>query len=409
MALDLNDKTANGNNLTNVNTVTEVTVGLPFAGSTSAADFERDSSQHFTADDSVSLSITSDLTIETWVKFESIGSEGYVGLVSKGTNTGDLRSYLFSQQANAGDDKLSLFISSTGANNEILQVTWNPVAGTWYHVAVTWDASAATAKFYVDGVQQGADQTGALTAIFNSTVGVELGGDNFGTNYFDGQLDDVRIWNDIRTVTEIDDNKSVEQTGSEDNLVAYWPFEALTTTVDPNVSDSITVTDTPKMDLEVKINKSESITVADAQQAPETAVNLNVSDSITVTDTPVMDLEIKANVSDSITITDTPTVLITNLVPNVLETITVTESVVMNLEIKANVSDSITVTDTPILDLEIRTNVSDSITVTDTPKMDLEIKANVSDSVTLSESLIMNLVLMPQLSESITVTDTDSV
>ena len=114
MALNLLDITANNNDLTNVNTVTEVTVDLPFGASTSAADFERDSSQKFTAADSVSLSITGNLTLETWVKFESIGSEGYVGLVAKGTNDTARRSYMLAQQANAGDDKLSLFVSTDG-------------------------------------------------------------------------------------------------------------------------------------------------------------------------------------------------------------------------------------------------------------------------------------------------------
>jgi len=229
MSIDLNDKTANGNTLTNVNTVTEVTTNLPFAASTVAADFERDSSQKFTAVDSASLSITGNITIECWVKFESIGSGGYVGIVAKGTNDGT-ESYLLAQQENAGDDKLSLFISTDGTAVDILQVTWNPSTATWYHVAVTWTAASSTAKFYVDGTQQGADQVGAKTSIGDFNTGLEIGGGAFGVQTFDGIIDDIRIWNVVRTVTQIADNRSLQLTGTETNLKAYYPFNTLTAT-----------------------------------------------------------------------------------------------------------------------------------------------------------------------------------
>ena len=41
----------------------------------------------------------------------------------------------------------------------------------------------------------------------------------------DGKIDDVRVWNDIRTPTEIVAHKDTELTGTEANLVGYWQLD----------------------------------------------------------------------------------------------------------------------------------------------------------------------------------------
>src|SRR3990167_8668790 len=115
MALDLNDKTANGNTLTNNGGVTEVTANLPFAQSTSAADLEASSSQSFSAADSASLSITGDLTFEIWANPESLPGAGtFFTLIGKYTVTGNKRSYLFYLNNTGGVYTLKLNYSSDG-------------------------------------------------------------------------------------------------------------------------------------------------------------------------------------------------------------------------------------------------------------------------------------------------------
>ena len=165
-------------------------------------------------------------------------------------------------------------------------------------------------------------------------------------------------------------------------------IKAAVTDLSINKSESITVTDTPVMNLAVSINKSESITVTEALD---------------------LDLHLDINLSDSITVTDTPTVLFPFLAPDKSDSITVTDTPIMDLEIKANISESVTITESVVMNQEININLSESITVTDSPIMNLETKLNVSESITLTESLTMNLLLMPQPSESIIVTDTSSV
>ena len=74
--------------------------------------------------------------------------------------------------------------------------------------------------------------------VLSSTVAEPQGGDLDTTDdilriggrsngeWFNGNLDEVCIWNDVRTQDEIRDNMFTMLAGSEDNLVGYWPFSS---------------------------------------------------------------------------------------------------------------------------------------------------------------------------------------
>lgn len=233
MAIDLADKTSNGNTLTNVG-ATEVTTALPFAASTIAVDLELTEVDYLHAADSASLSITGNLTIEMWVKLESIPSNGgdYFTFFSKYKSAGNQRSYIYGIGQSAAVVKLWFATSdngAAGANYAEVFVNWTPTVATWYHIAVVYTAAGGTADFYVDGVQQGTQQSGLKTSLFDSTAPGIIGAFDIDATplyLFDGVIDEVRIWNIARTATQIANNRSIELTGSESGLAAYWPFES---------------------------------------------------------------------------------------------------------------------------------------------------------------------------------------
>lgn len=230
MALDLNDKTTNGNNLTNNNGVTEVTASLPFSGSTSAADFELSSSQYLSATDSGSLSFTGDFTLECWVKLETLPSVAGTAmtLISKdGGGPGD-RSY---HLGIGTDDKLFAQFWDSSDNNSRFNSTSTIISATdtWFHIAVSFDVSVPSGIIYKDGSSVGVTNAAtAATVVNDSATSLFLGArpESPVDQYLDGILDDVRIWNDIRTAGEISSNYNQELIGNEANLVAYYPFEA---------------------------------------------------------------------------------------------------------------------------------------------------------------------------------------
>jgi hypothetical protein len=228
MAINLSDITANNNNLTNSGAA-EVTTSLPFATSTIAVDLVKTESDFLWCNDSASLSFNSDFTLECWVNFTSIGSDAATTafcMMSKYQTSTAIRSWEFDFINITGTKSIRLNVSNDGSSSNRATWSWTPTVATWYHLAVAWTKSSGSATLYVDGASQGAVSTGATT-IYDGDAKFAIGASSEGAgNYIDGKIDDVRVWNDIRTPTEIADNMSRKILQSDNaNLAAYWPFE----------------------------------------------------------------------------------------------------------------------------------------------------------------------------------------
>jgi hypothetical protein len=94
---------------------------------------------------------------------------------------------------------------------------------TWYHIAVTYDAATTTMILYKDGVLISSN---SAVLPFNGGNILRIGAYDFGGNLFRGSIDEVRIWNRVLPLAEIQNNMNCElvipttQTG----LVAYYQF-----------------------------------------------------------------------------------------------------------------------------------------------------------------------------------------
>ncbi|HCX21565.1 MAG: hypothetical protein CMB80_21685 [Flammeovirgaceae bacterium] len=87
----------------------------------------------------------------------------------------------------------------------------------WTHFAATYDGTTLT--LYEDGIEVYQDNVSVTTGNTGMTIGFSTG-----DLYFKGRIDELRIWDDVRTESEIQDNLFVTLTGSESNLVAYYDF-----------------------------------------------------------------------------------------------------------------------------------------------------------------------------------------
>ncbi len=95
-------------------------------------------------------------------------------------------------------------------------------SGVWTHVAVTFD-NAYTARFYVDGALVetvfGAQPAAAATQPFF------IGRNASGIEYWRGDLDEIRVWNIVRTPAAIAATHRTTLYGDEPGLVGYWRLD----------------------------------------------------------------------------------------------------------------------------------------------------------------------------------------
>lgn len=162
----------------------------------------------------------------------------------------------------------------TAGNVEVLAKTLasNPNTAQWYRYAVKWDASASTAYFRVGGVDIG-QATGAKTSIYDSTallaIGASFDSDGAAEKFFDGKVDDVRIWNDLRTDAELNLYKEIELSGGESNLQAYYEVDNSTADSSAN-TNTLTLVNSPTYDAD-DIPFSSPTTRLDLDQSLDTS------------------------------------------------------------------------------------------------------------------------------------------
>ncbi|AWG20509.1 hypothetical protein FFWV33_02670 [Flavobacterium faecale] len=117
------------------------------------------------------------------------------------------------------NNKLSFWDGN--ANQNVNGIT-TVVDGNWHHVAVV-RTSGTSIKVYVDGVLDGQVNV-AGTAVLNSNSKIYIGSSKTDNRYFNGSIDDVRIWNSARTAEQINASKNCELQGNEASLVSYYKF-----------------------------------------------------------------------------------------------------------------------------------------------------------------------------------------
>ncbi|BBH40871.1 hypothetical protein myaer102_34570 [Microcystis viridis NIES-102] len=118
---------------------------------------------------------------------------------------------------------------SSGINYQAFNTNQSLNINQWSHLAVVRDFSNQKLSWYINGVKVNETYT-----IFNSATPsnnpIYIGTGY--TNYFNGLIDEVRIWNKARTQAEIQADINRQLTGNETGLVGYWNFnEGLGNTV----------------------------------------------------------------------------------------------------------------------------------------------------------------------------------
>ncbi len=227
-SFSLNDATTNGNNLTN-HGATEWVTDFPFSTSTEAVRLSSGSSQYLSASDSASLHITGDITLEAWVRLDTAGVVQV--LMARDTATSGAGAWIFRVESN---NKVRLYLTPDGTNYVGIGTSGNSAISinTWTHVGIKWQASTGNYTYYFNGAPDGSGtQTISGNIINGGSAELDLG-QRRSSEFLNGKLDEVRIWNTLRTDTQIQDNYNNGLTGTETGLVDYYPFETLVSSFD---------------------------------------------------------------------------------------------------------------------------------------------------------------------------------
>jgi hypothetical protein len=172
-----------------------------------------------------SLNPSTAITVEAWIKADVWATSIFQGsIVAHDSWTSISEGWALRTGAN-GSLSFVIALNNNGSWYEA-QSTAIMSVNKWYHVAGTYDGSVV--KIYINGKEVGSvTQAGTITP---STVAMKIG--NFpgpGANrYFDGQIDEVRIWNTALSQNTLRQYMCQYLNPSHPNysgLLAYYNFD----------------------------------------------------------------------------------------------------------------------------------------------------------------------------------------
>ncbi len=145
-----------------------------------------------TVGDSASLDLATGMTLEAWVR-PTGGSTWKTVVIKEQSNA--LVYALYGSTSSQGKASGHAFVNGTDTR------TYGTVLplGAWTHLAATFDGS--TIRLFVGGTQ--VSQVAASGAMPGSTGVLRLGGNAIWNEWFQGQIDEVRIYNRPLTAAEI--------------------------------------------------------------------------------------------------------------------------------------------------------------------------------------------------------------
>ena len=202
--------------------LTPMSGSAPVAGqSLRAGALAFDGSDDLVAIDGRALGGLDDFTLEFWLNTTDTG----YNTVFSGARSGQFNALIAFFLT---DTEFRLSIEGIEDDSWVIE---SIADGLWHHYAVTRNATTGEAEFFIDGLSQGVIQvpTNRLSVAANGFfLGQEqdsLGGGFDASQSLTGELDEVRIWNRVRTQVELRQGARRRLVGLESGLTGYWHFD----------------------------------------------------------------------------------------------------------------------------------------------------------------------------------------
>jgi surface protein len=186
---------------------------------------------------SYSTPFRSTMTIECWFKTTDTNIQELGWFVTKWIGGSNVETFGLGMLPNG---EISCWILNDAVNFAATTTSTSYKDTLWHHVAVTYNSNTGVLSMYIDGEFKN-DSTNSeypTTSSFgllkydNTTTRVIIGNDHAGTipntqtdRQFRGSLAEVRVWNVVRTPTEILNNYKIQLNGNETGLVYYGKLD----------------------------------------------------------------------------------------------------------------------------------------------------------------------------------------
>ena len=229
------DRSGRGNTgtLTNMDPLTDWVNGATSTGQ--ALDFDG-VDDLVNAGSGASLDDLASYTVSAWIRPESLGDSSFGRIVDK--DNGNANGWLFfvctSGVAPTCTSSLRLNHDFTGTDGSWSSANNSITLNQWQHVAVTYSPSATTNDpiFYINGVVSAisSENTPTLSDDTDGVNNLRIGDRSALDRSFDGQIDEVRIYNRILSADEITRLYNLKKPKvvsgiNNTGLVAYWPLD----------------------------------------------------------------------------------------------------------------------------------------------------------------------------------------
>ncbi len=146
---------------------------------------------HILVPHSASLTLTTAMTLEAWVN-PTVTLSNWKAILQKEQDAYFLTASSDQNRPAAGATLNNICCTNTYATAAL-------VPNTWTHVATTYDG--AQLRLYINGVL--VSSTPATGSIQTTTTPLRIGGNTYSTEFFQGMIDELRIYNRALTATEI--------------------------------------------------------------------------------------------------------------------------------------------------------------------------------------------------------------
>src|SRR6266850_1965080 len=159
-----------------------------------------------------SLNVTTAMTLSAWV-FPTANQSNWRTIMQR-----EVDAYFLNASTPSGALRPGAGGTFNGTTKNFAGPSALPV-NTWTHVAVTYDGAAM--RLFVNGTQVATTpQTGSLET---NTKPLRIGGNSPYGEYFQGRIDDVRVYNRALTATEIQSDMTVDLATLPPRLVLLQP------------------------------------------------------------------------------------------------------------------------------------------------------------------------------------------